>query len=90
MIKHYNENFLTGNKVSLRKITKEDYENYIAIGNVMESRLLMNDGIPFPPTERDHEKFLSEISSDKDDYMFGIELKNEEVFIGTIAVYLVN
>ncbi len=56
----------------------------------MESRLLMNDGIPFPPTDADHEKFLGEISSEKEDYMFAIELKDEKVFIGTIAVYLVN
>jgi len=90
LIKHYSESFLTGNKVALRKITKEDYENFFAIENVMESRLLMNDGIPFPPTDADHEKFLSEISSEKDDYMFGIELKDEKLFIGTIAVYSVN
>ncbi|MEC2873421.1 hypothetical protein ACIQHV_32400 [Bacillus bombysepticus] len=51
-----------------RKITKEDYGNYYNIEDVMESRLLMNDGIPFPPTENDHEKFLNEISSDKEDY----------------------
>ena len=84
------KDFLTGNKVTLRKITKEDYENYNAFEDVMESRLLMNDGIPFPPTDADHEKFLGEISSEKDDYMFGIELKDEKLFIGTIAVYLVN
>ncbi|MCR8856638.1 GNAT family N-acetyltransferase [Bacillus pseudomycoides] len=90
MIKQYSKRFLTGNKVTLRKITKEDYGNYYNIEDVMESRLLMNDGIPFPPTERDHEKFLNEISSDKEDYMFGIELKDEKIFIGTIAIYLVN
>ncbi|AJI26206.1 acetyltransferase domain protein (plasmid) [Bacillus cereus E33L] len=50
----------------------------------------MNDEIPFPPTERDHEKFINEISSDKEDYTFGIELKDEKNFIGTIAVYSVN
>ncbi|PEE33874.1 GNAT family N-acetyltransferase, partial [Bacillus pseudomycoides] len=90
MIKQYSKRFLIGNKVTLRKITKEDYGNYYNIEDVMESRLLMNDGIPFPPTESDHEKFLNEISSDKEDYMFGIELKDEKIFIGTIAVYLVN
>ncbi|PGD67273.1 GNAT family N-acetyltransferase, partial [Bacillus pseudomycoides] len=50
MIKQYSKRFLTGNKVTLRKITKEDYGNYYNIEDVMESRLLMNDGIPFPPT----------------------------------------
>ena len=90
LIKQYMKNFLTGRKVTLRKITKEDYENYIDIEDVMESRLLMNNGIPFPPTDTDHEKFLSQISSEKDDYMFGIELKDEKRFIGTIAVYLVD
>lgn len=84
------KNFLTGNKVILRKMTAEDYESYASIEDIMESRLLMNDGSPFPPTDRDHEQFLSEISSVKDDYMFGIELKDEKRFIGTIAVYLVN
>ena len=90
LIKQYSENFLTGSKVSLRKITQADYENYARIEDVMESRLLMNDGIPFPPTDEDHERFLSEISSRKDHYMFGIELKDTKQFIGTIAVYLVN
>jgi len=90
LIKKYIKDFLTGNKVTLRKITKEDYESYSNVEDVMESRLLMNDGIPFPPTNADHEKFLGEISSEKDDYMFAIELKDEKVFIGTIAVYLVN
>ncbi len=90
LIKKYVKSFLTGEKVILRKITKEDYESYSNVEDVMESRLLMNDGIPFPPTEADHEKFLGEISSEKDDYMFAIELKDEKVFIGTIAVYLVN
>ena len=50
----------------------------------------MNDGIPFPPTASDHEKFLNEISSDKDEYTFAIELKENRMFIGSIAVYLVN
>ncbi|MFY0521469.1 GNAT family N-acetyltransferase [Lysinibacillus sp. UGB7] len=90
LIKKYVKSFLTGDKVILRKITKEDYESYSNVEDVMESRLLMNDGIPFPPTEADHEKFLGDISSEKDDYMFAIELKDEKVFIGTIAVYLVN
>ncbi|MGE7840103.1 GNAT family N-acetyltransferase [Lysinibacillus sp. NPDC093712] len=90
LIKKYVKSFLTGDKVILRKITKEDYECYSNVEDVMESRLLMNDGIPFPPTEADHEKFLGDISSEKDDYMFAIELKDEKVFIGTIAVYLVN
>ncbi|WP_124069819.1 GNAT family N-acetyltransferase [Filibacter tadaridae] len=90
LIKKYVKSFLTGEKVILRKITKEDYESFSNVEDVMESRLLMNDGIPFPPTEADHEKFLGEISSEKDDYMFAIELKDEKVFIGTIAVYLVN
>jgi ribosomal-protein-alanine N-acetyltransferase len=90
LIKEYSENFLSGNEVALRKITKEEYEKFFAIENVMESRLLMNDGIPFPPTDADHEKFLNEISSEKDDYAFAIELKDEKLFIGTIAVYLVN
>jgi len=56
MIKHYIENFLTGDKIVLRKITKDDYENFYAIEDVVDSRLLMNDGIPFPPTKSDHEK----------------------------------
>ncbi|GKV64987.1 N-acetyltransferase [Sporosarcina sp. NCCP-2331] len=90
MIKKHVQSFLTGKKVTLRKITKEDYESYSNVEDIMESRLLMNDGIPFPPTEADHEKFLGEISSEKDDYMFAVELKDEKVFIGTIAVYLVN
>lgn len=90
MIKQYVEKFLTGNAITLRKITKEDYESYSNMEDVMESRLLMNDGIPFPPTDTDHEKFLSEISSEKDDYMFAIEHKEEKIFLGTIAVYLVN
>ncbi|MCM3743231.1 GNAT family N-acetyltransferase [Sporosarcina luteola] len=90
LIKKYIKGFLTGNKVTLRKITKDDYESFSNVEDVMESRLLMNDGIPFPPTDADHEKFLGEISSEKDDYMFAIELKDEVVFIGTIAVYLVN
>lgn len=90
LIKKYVKSFLTGEKVILRKITKQDYESFSNVEDVMESRLLMNDGIPFPPTEADHEKFLGEISSEKDDYMFAIELKDEKVFIGTIAVYLVN
>lgn len=90
MIKQFTKTFLTGNKVALRKLTKEDYRNYSTVEDVMESRLLMNDGIPFPPTDADHEKFLSEISSEKDDYMFGIELQDEKLFIGTTAVYLVN
>src|SRR5690625_2102459 len=90
LINKYIENFLMGNKVTLRKITKEDYKSYSDVEDVMESRLLMNDGIPFPPTDIDHEKFLGEIRSENDDYMFAIELKDEKVFIGTIAVYLVN
>ncbi|WP_153722189.1 MULTISPECIES: GNAT family N-acetyltransferase [Sporosarcina] len=90
LIKKHVQSFLTGKKVTLRKITKEDYESYSNVEDIMESRLLMNDGIPFPPTEADHEKFLGEISSEKDDYMFAVELKDEKVFIGTIAVYLVN
>lgn len=90
LIKKYVKSFLTGEKVILRKIIKEDYESFSNVEDVMESRLLMNDGIPFPPTKADHEKFLGEISSEKDDYMFAIELKDEKVFIGTIAVYLVN
>lgn len=90
LIKQYMKNFLTGSNVTLRKIKKEDYENYSSIEDEMESRLLMNDGIPFPPTDADHEKFLGEISSEKDNYMFGIELNDEKQFIGTIAVYLVN
>lgn len=90
MIKHYIENFLTGDKIVLRKITKDDYENFYAIEDVVESRLLMNDGIPFPPTKGDHEKFLSEVNPEKDEYIFGIELKDEKIFIGTISVYSVN
>ncbi|GAE35744.1 ribosomal-protein-S5p-alanine acetyltransferase [Halalkalibacter akibai JCM 9157] len=90
MIKAYTETFLTGNKVKLRKITQEDFQNYMNIEDVMESRLLMNDGIPFPPMLADHEKFISEISSEKDDFMFAVELLDQNVFIGTIAVYLVN
>ena len=90
LIKKYSDEFLTGSKVMLRKITQADHENYVSIEDVMESRLLMNDGIPFPPTDADHEKFLSETSSEKDDYMFGVELKDTKQFIGTIAVYLVD
>ncbi|TLS36727.1 GNAT family N-acetyltransferase [Pseudalkalibacillus caeni] len=81
---------LTGSKIKLRAITKEDYEPFARIENVMESRLLMNDGIPFPPTMEEHESFLNGISSDKDDYMFAIETLESQEFIGTIAVYKVN
>jgi len=87
MIKHYIENFLIGDKIALRKITKDDYEDFYAIEDVVESRLLMNDGIPFPPTNGDHEKFLSEVNSEKDEYIFGIELKQEKIFIGTISIF---
>ncbi|MRH41326.1 GNAT family N-acetyltransferase [Aquibacillus halophilus] len=90
MIKQNSESFLTGTNVVLRKITKEDYLNFSRIEDVMESRLLMNDGIPFPPTEEDHQKFLGELSADKDDYMFAIETIEDRQFIGTVAVYLVN
>lgn len=48
MINQYSKRFLTGDKVALRKITKEDYQDYFAIEDLMESRLLMNDEIPFP------------------------------------------
>lgn len=90
LIEQYMKRFLTGSKVALRKMTPMDYEDYASIEDIMQSRLLMNDGIPFPPTNADHMKFLSEISSEKDDYMFGIELKEDKLFIGTIAVYLVD
>lgn len=90
LIKQYTKTFLTGNKVRLRNITKEDYANYSTVEDVMENRLLINDGIPFPPTEADREKFLNEVSSEKDGYVFGIELKDEKLFIGTATVYLVN
>ncbi|WP_342559779.1 GNAT family protein [Psychrobacillus sp. FSL W7-1457] len=90
MINQYSKRFLIGDKVALRKLTKEDYQDFFAMEDLMESRLLMNDEIPFPPTERDHEKFLSEINPEKDEYIFGIELKDEKIFIGTISVYSVN
>ncbi|MER2128355.1 GNAT family protein [Solibacillus sp.] len=90
MMQHYIENFLTGKRIVLRKITKDDYENFYAIEDVVESRLLMNDDIPFPPTISDHEKFLSEVNPEKDEYIFGIELKDKKIFIGTISIYSVN
>jgi len=90
VIKEYSVKFLKGSLVKLRKIDKNDIEKYKEIESNMENRLLMNDGIPFPPTDNDHEKFVSEISADKEDYMFAIELTEEKTFIGTIAVYLIN
>lgn len=45
----------------------------------MTNRRLMNDGIPLPPTDDDHNKFINEISADKDDYMFAIELTAEKI-----------
>lgn len=90
MIKEYTNTFLKGKSVTLREIKKEDIKTYKEIESNMESRLLMNDGIPFPPTENDHDKFINEISADKEDYMFAIEQKSDETFIGTIAVYMIN
>ncbi|WP_251551511.1 GNAT family N-acetyltransferase [Neobacillus muris] len=90
MIRNYSEKFLTGNEIVLNRITPEDFEEFYLIEDVMESRLLMNDGIPFPPTQKDHEGFLEGISSDNDEYTFAIRLRDQPLFIGSIAVYGVN
>lgn len=82
--------FLKGNSITLRRLEKNDIEKFKEIESNMENRLLMNDGIPFPPTDADHDKFINGISADKDDYMFAVELIDEKIFIGTIAVYLIN
>jgi [ribosomal protein S5]-alanine N-acetyltransferase len=82
--------FLTGTNVKLRKVTEKDYPKYMEIGDDMETRLLADDDLPFPPTEEDHKTFLKEISSKKDDYMFAIETIDEQVFIGTIGLFRTN
>ncbi|WP_429714976.1 GNAT family N-acetyltransferase [Bacillus rhizoplanae] len=89
-MKQYSEKFLTGKDIVLKRITPEDYKDFFLIEDVMESRLLMNDDIPYPPTQSDHEKFLNGISSDKDSYVFGIHPKEENKLIGTIGIFSVN
>lgn len=56
----------------------------------MDSRLLMNDGIPFPPVLQEHREFLEKIRSDSNGYTFAVETSAENRFIGTIAVYLIH
>ncbi|WP_407272875.1 GNAT family N-acetyltransferase [Radiobacillus sp. PE A8.2] len=90
MISQYSKSLLMGTIIMLRKLKKEDYQSFMQIEDVMESRLLMNDETPFPPTEEDHNSFLNEISANKDDYTFAIETIDGNQFIGSIAVYLVN
>lgn len=88
MISEYSKEFLTGKFVLLRSITEADHEAIFAVENVMESRLLMDDSIPFPPTDADHEAFLSGANDNgKGNHLFAIELIDEETVIGTIGVY---
>lgn len=91
MVSQYSEDFLKGKLVSLRSITEEDYEAVFTVESVMASRLLMDDSIPFPPTDADHESFLTAFKdSDKDDHLFAIELNEDQIVIGTIGIYGVN
>jgi [ribosomal protein S5]-alanine N-acetyltransferase len=82
--------FLTGSKVILSKVNKEDHKTFFEIEDVMENRLLMDDGIPFPPREEGHISFLENISADKDEYTFAIRTLEDEIFIGTIGVFRIN
>ncbi|GGE67661.1 GNAT family N-acetyltransferase [Priestia taiwanensis] len=82
--------FLTGTKVKLRKITESDYPPYIKMEGDMETRLLADDDLPFPPTEEDHKTFLKGISSKKDEYMFVVETLDTHTFIGTIGLFRTN
>ncbi|TCP29908.1 RimJ/RimL family protein N-acetyltransferase [Scopulibacillus darangshiensis] len=90
MIKEYSEKFLKGKDIVLKEITAEYYEDFFLIENVSESRLLMNDDTPYPPTKSDLEKFLNGMSSDHDGYLFGIYRKEENKLIGSIGVSSVN
>lgn len=84
------EKFLTGERMKLRPVTEEDYEQFYAIEGAVGNQLLMNDDIPFPPTKEDLLKFLNGVKEDQDANLFGIELTASGQFIGTIAVYGVN
>lgn len=88
MINQYSGKFLAGKSVSLRSITEEDHETIVKVENVMESRLLMDDSIPFPTTDADHEDFLSGANdSEKGNHLFAIELIEDKTVVGTIGVY---
>lgn len=65
--------FLTGNKIKLRKLTDADFEKFKEIEGNMENRLLMEDDIPFPPTDENHRSFIDQISANKEEYTFAIE-----------------
>ena len=80
----------TGKKVRLRAIREEDLDCFARIEDVMDNRLLMNDGIPYPPVLEEHRDFLKNIRSDQDGYIFAVETLEDLRMIGTIAVYGIN
>ena len=90
MIEPFNEKWLKGSFVTLRRMEKDDREAFIEMESNMENRLFMNDAIPFPPTDDDHDQFLNGISADKEEYLFAIERMNDQAFIGTISIYAIN
>lgn len=90
VIDTYMETFLRGSLVKLRKVTEADKETFKKIEDNMRSRLLMNDGLPHPPTDGDHEAFLNAVSAEKDDYLFAVEAVESQAFIGTVAAYAFN
>ncbi|AQQ51887.1 GNAT family N-acetyltransferase [Planococcus lenghuensis] len=88
MISQYSKGFLTGESVLLRSITEADHAAIFAVENVMESRLLMDDSIPFPATDADHAAFLARANdSEKGNHLFAIELVGDKTVIGTTGVY---
>lgn len=82
--------FLTGNKIKLRKLTDADFEKFKEIEGNMENRLLMEDDIPFPPTDENHRSFIDQISANKEEYTFAIEKLDTTEFIGTIGLFRFN
>jgi RimJ/RimL family protein N-acetyltransferase len=79
----------TGEKVRLRAFREEDTDRFVEWESDLETRLLMDDGIPFPPQPDKLRSLPETLASGEDAFLFAVETLDGE-FIGSLAVFDIN
>ena len=89
-MKPYFNDYLTGQTLQLKQMEQTHLERFAEIENENKTLLLANDDIPFPLTLDDHTSFFKAISGKKEEFIFGIFLKESNELIGSCGVFSIN
>ncbi|WLR41777.1 GNAT family protein [Bacillus carboniphilus] len=89
-MKQFFNHFLTGRTILLKQMEQHHLEQFAQFENETGALLLANDDIPFPTKIEDTATFFNNISSKKEEFIFGIFDKESNELIGSCGVFAIN